>query len=165
MTNSVSSATEREVLIEREFDAPRELVFDAWIDPGRLVRWYAPRGCTVQFRTFEPRQGGTFHSCIRSSEGHECWCIGAFCEIARPERLVYTLAISDEDGRAVDPTQVGMDPDWPRETILTVTFAEQNGKTKLTLRQTVSESLAKKTGAHPSWLQMLDRLDELLVRV
>jgi hypothetical protein len=53
-----------------------------------------------------------------------------------------------------------MDPDWPAETVLTVTFAELAGKTRLTLQQTVLESLAKRTGAHPSWIQMLDRLAE-----
>src|SRR6187401_443600 len=164
MANAASSVTEREVFIEREFGAPRELVFQAWIDPEQLVRWYAPRGCSVEFRTIDSRPGGTIHSCIRSCDGHECWCIGTFREIVRPERLVYTLAISNREGRPVDPTDAGMDPDWPRETILTVTFSEQNGRTKLRLHQTVSESLARRTGAHPSWLQMFDRLDEMLAK-
>jgi len=164
MTNAGSTATDREVFIERDFDAPRELVFDAWVDPWRLARWYAPHGCTIEFRRINATPGGTFHTCIRSSEGHECWCIGVFREIVRPERLVCTLGISNKAGDVVDPTDVGMDPEWPRETILTVTFTERNGRTRLTLHQTVSEALAKRTGAHPSWLQMFDRLDELLVR-
>ena len=54
-----------------------------------------------------------------------------------------------------------MAPDWPAETVVTVTFAEEAGQTKLTLHQTVSASLAQATGALPSWLQMLDRLEEL----
>ena len=49
-------------------------------------------------------------------------------------------------------------PDWPRETVVTVTFAEHAGQTTLTLHQTVRESLAKRTGAHPSWIEMFDRL-------
>jgi len=163
MKTAVPTASGGEVFIERDFDAPRDLVFQAWINPERLIRWYAPHGCTTIFRTFEPRPGGTFHSCIRSSEGHECWCLGTFKEIAPPERLVYTLAIADANGNLVSPTDVGMDPDWPAETALTVTFADLNGRTHLTLRQTVNETLARKTGAHPSWLQMLDRLNELLV--
>jgi hypothetical protein len=52
--------------------------------------------------------------------------------------------------------------EWPRETIVTVTFVELGGKTKLTLHQTVLESIAKRTGAHPSWIEMLDRLAENL---
>ena len=53
-----------------------------------------------------------------------------------------------------------MDPEWPRETVVTVTFAERDGRTTVTLHQTVSEALAKRTGAHPSWIQMMGRLAE-----
>ena len=55
-----------------------------------------------------------------------------------------------------------MDPDWPLETVVTVTFVPKGSRTVLTLHQTVSESLAKRTGAHPSWLQMFDRLAALV---
>jgi len=55
-----------------------------------------------------------------------------------------------------------MDADWPREMIVTVRFDEQDGKTTLTLHQTVLEAVAKRTGAHPRWLQMPDRLVEHL---
>ena len=151
-------AAGREVVITRVFDAPRELVFAAWTDPWHLARWYAPDGCSVHFRTLDVRPGGTFHSCIRSPGGHACWCTGVYREIVRPKRIVYTLAVADETGNPVEPAEVGMDPDWPRESVLTVTFAEHGRGTLLTLHQTVSEALAKRTGAHPSWLQMLDRL-------
>jgi uncharacterized protein YndB with AHSA1/START domain len=163
--NKKSAATQSagpEVLITRIFDAPREAVFDAWTDREQLMRWYAPPGCQISFRTLDLRPGGAFHSCILTPDGHECWCKGVYLEIARPERIVYTMVIANERGDSIGPTDAGMDPAWPRETVLTVTFAEQEGKTKLTLRQTVDESLAKRTGAQPSWLLMLDRLaDEL----
>lgn len=149
---------DRQVDIMRIFDAPRELVFQAWTDREHLMRWYAPHGCTTLFRTFDFREGGLFHSCVRGPEGHECWCTGVYLEITAPERIVYTVAMSDAQGNPVEPAQAGMDPDWPKETVVTVTFARHGAGTKLTLRQTVSESLAKRTGAHPSWIEMLDRL-------
>ncbi len=158
----VTKPSEQEVLITRVFDAPRELVFRAWTDPEHLMRWSAPKGCTTHFLKLDFHQGGTFHSCIRSPEGHECWCKGVYREIVVPEMIVFTLEISDEYGNSVEPADVGMDPDWPRETSVTVTFAELGGTTKLTLHQTVPESLAKRTGAHPSWIEMLDRLAEEL---
>jgi hypothetical protein len=65
----------------------------------------------------------------------------------------------DENGNEIDPTDIGMDKEWPVHTQVTVEFAEVNGKTKITLYQTVSEALAKITGAYPSWLQMLDILE------
>jgi uncharacterized protein YndB with AHSA1/START domain len=156
------AATEaaRDVLITRDFDAPRDLVFRAWTDPDRLARWHAPRGCTIEYRAIDVRPGGSFHSCIRTPDGQECWCVGTYLEVDEPGRIVYTLALSDEDGGPVDPADASKDPDWPRETTVTVTLEDLGGRTRLTLHQTVSEDLAKRTGAHPSWLQMLDLLAE-----
>ncbi|MBI2422544.1 MAG: SRPBCC domain-containing protein [Candidatus Hydrogenedentes bacterium] len=158
--------TDPEVRITRIFDAPRELVFHAWTDPLRLTQWYAPRGCTFSFSSVDLREGGAFHSCIHTPDGHNCWCIGAYLEITPSERIVFTMAVADEHGDAILPADAGMDPAWPAESRVTVTFADLGGKTRLTLHQTVSETLAKRTGAHPSWLQMLDRLaEELATRV
>ena len=156
------NAAAGEVLITHVFDAPRELVFKAWTDPEHLQRWYAPRGCTTHFVKIDVRPGGTFHSRIRTREAHDCWCIGVYREIVAPERIVFTLVAADEKGDPVEPAQVGMDPEWPKETTVTVTFAEHGGKTKLTLHQTVAETIAKRTGAHPSWIEMLERLAEEL---
>ena len=160
-TSPASGAAEagREVLISRVFDAPREMVFRAWTHPDHLRRWYAPDGCTVEFARIDVRPGGTFHSCIRSPDGRPCWCVGEYREVIPPERLVLTLAVADEQGNRVEPAAVGMDPQWPRESVVTVTLDDAGeGKTRLTLHQTVSEAVAKRTGAHPSWLQMLERL-------
>jgi uncharacterized protein YndB with AHSA1/START domain len=154
-----SSVDERDVLINRLMDAPRELVFQAWTDPAHLVEWYAPNGCNIDIKEFEFRTGGSFLHCIHTEGNHDCWCKGVFEEIVAPERLVYTLMVANEQGDLVKPADVGMDPEWPSETRLTVTFTEQDGKTLITLHQAVNEKLAKKTGAYPSWLQMLDKLD------
>jgi len=75
---------------------------------------------------------------------------------------VFTLINADEHGNPIIPTEIGMDPDWPGETLVTVTLTEENGKTRLRLRQTVSQELAKRTGAHPSWLQMLNKMKTML---
>jgi len=154
--------SDREVSITRVFDAPRELVFQAWTDPAMLARWFAPHGCSIEFAQAEPRPGGRFHSCIRTPDGQECWCKGDYLEVTPPERLIFTMIVSNAQGESLSPLEAGMDADWPQETRLTVTFVEQDGRTTLTLQQTVSEALAKRTGAHPSWLQMLDRLAESL---
>lgn len=148
----------RLVSIERFFDAPRDLVFRAWTAPAELARWFAPDGCTVHFARIDVRAGGEFHSCIRTPDGHECWCAGTYREVDAPRRLVFTMAVADSQGRRVAPASVGMDPEWPAETVVTVTFDEQGGKTKMSLHQTVGEALARRTGAYPSWLQMFDRL-------
>jgi hypothetical protein len=76
--------------------------------------------------------------------------------------LVFTAAIADADGNPRTPASQGHDPAWPQETTVCVTSAERVGQTIVTLEQDVSERLAKRTGAHPSWVQMLDRLRRLL---
>lgn len=162
LKGSATDLSDREIVITRLIDAPRELVLEAWTDPERLIQWHAPRGCTLHLAKMDARPGGEFHSSIRSPEGHECWCKGIYREIVVPERLVFTMAVADQEGNLIDPVRAGMDPDWPAETIVTVTLAEHQGKTMLTLHQTVRESLAKRTGAYPSWLEMLDRLGEVL---
>jgi uncharacterized protein YndB with AHSA1/START domain len=152
----------RAIRIERRFDAPRELVFDAWTRPELLLQWYAPHGCTILFVELDVRPGGRFHSCIHNPSFGDCWCVGVYKEIVRPERIAYTMATADSAGNVIEPAQAGHDPRWPRETLVTVTLADVRGSTLLTLEQNVLESLAKQTGAHPSWLQMLDRLAELM---
>lgn len=156
------SAAAGTLRIERMFDAPRELVFEAWTRPEYLLQWYAPHGCTIHFAAIDVRPGGRFHSCIHNPSFGDCWCVGVYREIVRPERIVYTLATADSTGKEIDPAQAGHDPRWPRETLVTVTLADVRGATQLTLEQNVLESLAKHTGAHPSWLEMLDRLAALV---
>ena len=152
----------RTIRIERMFDAPRERVFDAWTQPEHLLQWYAPRGCTITLAKLDVRPGGRFHWCIHNPSFGDCWCVGVYKEVVRPERIVYTLATADSAGNQIEPVQAGHDARWPRETLVTVTLADVRGSTRLTLEQNVLESLAKHTGAHPSWLQMLDRLGEIV---
>jgi len=159
----ISPATPRAdgfVFIDRVLDAPREVVFAAWSNVERLRHWYAPRGCRVDIFDFDFRVGGGARICIGSPQGGACWARCDYLEIAPPHRIVYALTATDAEGIPTDPGKLGMDPDWPRQTTVTVTFTDRAGKTQLTLHQTASEALAKRTGAHPSWLEMLDRLGE-----
>jgi len=105
-----SPAQDRQLVITRVFDAPRELVFKAWTDPEHLERWYAPKGCTTTIRKLEFRRGGVFHHCIRNPRVGDCWCKGAYREIVVPERIVYTLAITDEKETLSSPWMSGWTP-------------------------------------------------------
>lgn len=151
-----------EVFIEETFNASPEKVFSAWTDPEKFAQWYAPDGCTVMFKQINIETGGRFHSCISNPQFGDCWATGEYKEVSPNTKIVYSLINADENGNPINPTDIGMDPDWPWETLVTVTFSEENGKTKLQLRQTVSLELAKKTGAYPSWLQMLNNMRTVL---
>lgn len=159
MENRVNN---NEVFIEETFKASIERVFSAWTDPEKLMKWYAPDGCTIRFKKIEIVTGGKFHSCISNPQFGDCWCIGEYIEVIPNTRIVFTLINADENGHPINPADIGMDPDWPGETLVTVTFREENGQTKLQLRQTVSQALATRTGAYPSWLQMLNNMRAML---
>lgn len=151
-----------EVFIEETFNASIEKVFQAWTDPEKLMKWYAPEGCTIHFKELNIKNGGLFHSCISNPQYGDCWCIGEYKEVVPHSKLVFTMINADENGNRINPVDIGMDSEWPGETLVIVRLTEENGKTKLQLRQTVSQDLAKKTGAYPSWLQMLGNMRTLL---
>lgn len=153
-----------EVFIEEIFNASIEKVFEAWTDPEKLMKWYAPDGCTIHFKKIEIEKGGKYHSCISNPQYGDCWCIGEYKEVIPHSKIIFTMINADENGNPVNPVEIGMDSDWPGETLVTVTLSEENGKTKLQLHQTVSQELAQKTGAYPSWLQMLNNMQTLITK-
>ena len=154
-----------QVLIVREYDAPCDLVFKVWTDPAHLKNWYAPEGCEIEIKHFDFREGGKFLHCIYNEAVHDCWCTGVFSEIVEHEKIVYELTVSDKNGKPAKPVDVGMDPDWPASTTVTVLFESIGDKTRITLHQAVSQNLAKRTGAYPSWLSMLDKLENELAKM
>ena len=84
-----------ELVITRIFDAPRELVFKAWAEPDRAVRWWGPQGFTTAYCEMDVRPGGAYRVCMRSPEGTEHWQRGVCREVIEPERLVFTFAWED----------------------------------------------------------------------
>lgn len=161
--NTAATSIDPTVLIERLFPHAPEQVFDAWANPALLTRWFAPQGCTIHFEYLDVKTGGGFHSCIHNPAFGQCWTVAEFREVTRPRRIVFDWHIADAQGQAVSPQSQGHDPDWPAGTQVVVTFEARDGGTLVRLAQNVSEALAKRTGAHPSWIQMLDRLEGLLV--
>jgi len=155
----------RDLVITRVFDAPRELVFKAWTEPERLMRWWAPSGCTTPFCTVDLRVGGAFHYCMRMPEGQDIWGIGVYREIVEPERIVFTDAFANAEGNPVPPAHYGMSASHPAETLVTVTFAEHEGRTKLTLRHSILESVEERGGTQQGWTEMFDQLAAYVAKV
>lgn len=134
-----------ELVITRDFDAPRSLVFKAWTQPEHMARWWGPRGYTTPACEMDVRPGGVLRLCMRSSEGQDLWVRGEFREVVEPERLVFT-AINEVD-------QV--------ETVITVTFVDHGGRTLLTMHQTFSRPEVSR-GAREGWTSSFERLEEYL---
>jgi len=145
-------ATERELVITRIFDAPRELVFKLWTDPQHMARWWGPKWCPAVSVEMDVRPGGRWRNCLKSVEtGADLWHGGVFREVTPPERLVFTFAWEEEGERGM-------------ENLVTITFAEQGGKTLMTFRQTPFQSHAERDGHRDGWTSVFDRLDEHLLR-
>jgi uncharacterized protein YndB with AHSA1/START domain len=152
----------KELLITHLFDAPIAVVFEAWTDPEKLRHWYAPDGCTIEYKSIDIKQGGQYHSCIHDPIHGDCWIIGTYLEILPPEKLVFTMQLSNENGDKTNAFTAGKSAEWPAEILTTVTFQSIGDQTKATIHQTVSEAEAKKTGAYQSWIKMFNKLNKQL---
>ena len=141
---------ERELVITRVFDAPRSLVFKAWTEPERIKQWWGPRGFITLSCEMDLRPGGTWRTRSRSPEGTEHAEHGVFREIVEPERLIFTQAWEDAEGKP------------KHETLVTVTFTEQSGKTVLTFHQGVFESVTSCDEHRQGWSSVFELLTEYL---
>jgi len=152
----------KELFIIHLFDAPKEIVFEAWTNPEQLKHWYAPDGCTIEFKSINVIEGGHFHSCIYDPIHGECWVKGTYLEVVLDQKLVFTMVMTNKAGDSVSSVEAGKTEDWPEEQITTVTFESIGQRTKVSIHQTVLEEEAKKTGAYQSWIKMFNKLNQIL---
>lgn len=160
--SDATNAGAREIVITRVFDAPRELVWRAWTEPEHLMRWWGPKGYTSPACKIDLRVGGKYLFCMRSSEGQEFWSTGVYREIVPPERLVMTDSFADKDGNVVPASHYGFGEDFPLELQVTLTFEEQEGKTKMTLRHVGFPAGEMSEMAGQGWNESFDKLAESL---
>lgn len=151
MTTVVTTPSDREVVVQRSFAAPRELVFRALTEPELLKRWYGPSGWRLIVCEIDLRVGGEFHFVSERAGGRQVGQRGVYRELGRPERIVHTEWWED----------------WnPGECLATFELTERAGGTELTattlfpsreVRDIVLENGMKKNAD-----ELYARLDELL---
>ena len=163
-SDSTGVGTEEQgLVIERVFDAPRDLVWRSWTEPEHFQRWYGPQGFTVPTCEIDLRVGGRYLWGMRSPDGHAMWSTGVYSEIVPLERFIATASPADEHGNVVPPSQYGMGEDVPLETIIAVALEDLGGgKTKMTLRHTGWPDTDMAAGAGGGWNQAFDKLAEAL---
>lgn len=166
-TNKMISKVEDHVLVlERVFDAPRELVFKAFSEAEHLKRWFGPKGWPLTVSNIDFRPGGVWHFCMKCTDesqeyyGQESWGKAVYHEIVEPERIVYVDSFSDAEGNIVE----GMP-----ETLVTMTFVEHEGKTKLISHAQYASADALKTVMDMGMLEGIastwDNLEEFLEEI
>jgi len=148
-----SALAEPELVIMRVFNAPRDLVWKAWTDPKHAVQWWGPKDYPATQLEMDVRPGGVWRGQLRSTEdGRLLSHKGVFREVAAPERLVFTFAWDEEGERGLG-------------TLVTITFADQNGKTLMTFRQIPFQSAEERDGHKSGWTSAFDRFDEQLLEL
>jgi len=154
----------QELILERVFNAPRELVFKAFSEAEHLKHWWGPRGWTLTVCNVDFRPGGIWHYCMKCIDenqgsffGFESWGKAIYEEIAAVEKIVMVDFFSDADGNEAE----GMPSSH-----VTITFEEQDGRTKLVSRARYASPEALKTvmdmGMEQGIKETWDRLEEHL---
>jgi len=157
-SNTVTPPADRTLVVTRVFDAPREMVFKAWIDPKQLGRWFPPEHFSAPVCELDVRPGGSLRIHMKGDDdagdfaGAVFPAKGVYREIVPNERLAFTFK-GEEDGP-------------PPMVLTTVVFEDEGRKTKLTIYQT-TETVAdfeelKKSGATEGMRQSLNKLAALL---
>lgn len=145
---TIDRTSERELVVTRIFDAPPRLVFEAWTKPELMKQWWAPKSIGVPLLACEMdvRTGGSYRLVFGHDVSESMAFVGRYLEVLPPSRLVWTNE-EEEDGA-----------------VTTVTFAEQDGQTLLTVHELYpsKEALEKGRGAEEGMPEQFEQLDALL---
>lgn len=168
-TKPSTKSVEKELIITRIFDAPREVVWKAWTDPEEVKKWWGPKSFTAPFINIDLRVGGKYLFCMRGAgpDGvvRDFWSTGVYRDIVPLKRLAITDSFADEKGNVVPATYYGMS-DIPLECLVIVTFEDHGGETMFTLKYPSVEGINASDLANmkQGWNESLDKLDEELPR-
>lgn len=155
-------------ILDREFDAPRDLVWRAWTDPNILHRWYGPNIETV-IHAYDLKPGGSWLNEMKFGDNSDFSRMD-FQEISPPEKLVWHHSSTDADWNiSANP----MMPDWPKVLLTTVTFEELGEKTNVRLTQTPLGASEAEIACFTAAMSNMDKgwgsgyaiIDELLVEL
>jgi uncharacterized protein YndB with AHSA1/START domain len=136
--NSTQNTKKQEIVVTRVFDSPIELVWKAWTDPELVMLWWGPTNYTSPMCKIDLREGGKYLFCMRAPKeqgGLDYYSTGVYKKIVPLERLEFTQCLSDKDGNVIDPSQIGMPPDFPKVVNFEIDFKDKGGKTELIIRE------------------------------
>lgn len=154
--DQVRATSDREIVITRDFAAPRDLVFDAWTDRENIGQWWGPNGFTITTYEMDVRPGGVWRFTMHGPDGVDYPNRIVYQEISKPERLAFTHDTGKEDD--------------PERFQTTVTFEQQGDVTHLTMRSlfpsaAVRNKVVEEYGAIEGGNQTLARLEAYLAKV
>jgi len=129
----------RDLVVTRIFSAPVDLVWKAWTEPEYVMRWWGPDHFTSPSAKMDFREGGTSLVCMRAPKdfgGQDMYSTWVYQKIVPMERIEFIQNLADKDGNQIDPAEIGMPPEFPRDMRTVVTFKDLgNGKTEMTVTE------------------------------
>jgi len=153
-----TSANDRELVLTRLIDAPREKVFKAWTDAELLKQWFAPLPWTTPVVEVDVRPGGSSMFVMRDPDGNDYPNKGVYLEVVENEKLVFTDAFTEAWQPSEKPFFTGV-----------LTFEDEGGKTRYTARARhwtkEDRDAHEKMGFHEGWGQCTDQLEALLKKI
>jgi uncharacterized protein YndB with AHSA1/START domain len=135
------------LIIKRSYNAPIDVVWQAWADPSRAKQWWGPRGFTAPVVELDERPGGKWRAKMVAPDGTELWQHGVYREIIPRKRIVYTFIWDQEPNH---------------EMLVTVDFSAKGDKTEISFQQTGFKSDGEREGHKGGWNESFDRLGEYL---
>ncbi len=155
-SNPAAKTADREIVITRVVDAPRELVWNAMTDPAHVVQWWGPRGFTTSVEKMDLRPGGEWKHLMRGPDGTDYPNSSIFREVVKPERIVF----SHSGGKKGNPGQ---------HFLATWTFEALADKTRVTIHMLFPsghnrDTVIREHGAFEGGKQTLERLGEYLAK-
>lgn len=167
-----------DIIIERIFDAPREMVWKAWTDEELAKKWWGPEGFSAPSIKIDLRIGSKYIFAMQGPKGSEwdrvMYSAGEYIEIIPPSagsgqgKLVVTDYFSDSEGNMIAPDKEGQDPNFPKVMTVTVLFEEvEGGKTRLSIHYPHPESEEEyqailKSGMKEGWQSSLNKLADAI---
>jgi uncharacterized protein YndB with AHSA1/START domain len=148
---TVTTPADREIRVEREFDAPRDQVFATYTDPELIPQWWGPRDTTTVVDQMDVRPGGSWRFVMRGSDGTESGFRGTYREVTPPERIVQTFEWEPMAGHV---------------SVETATFEDLGDRTRV-VTTSIFHTTEERDGMLASGMEgglneTYDRLDEVL---
>ncbi len=149
------------VVVERVLSASPEQIFDAFLDPAKLVKWWGPQGFSIIHCEVEAKVGGKWRIGMQSSNGSEHWIQGMYREINLPHRLIFTWIWEKSVGGALPLALQNENRDNP-ETTVTITLVGNQQQTQLRLVHEPFATKEQQLGHEKGWFDSLQALSQIL---
>ena len=170
LEEELSKMSDQDFVISRTFDAPRDVMWKAWTEPERMGQWFGPKGVTIFHSKNDLRPGGVYLYGMRTPDGKDMWGKWTYREITKPQRMVFVNSFSDKD-RGV--TRHPLNKDWPLEMLTTIEFAEDKGKTTVTVRWSPLNATeaerntfnSNRDGMKQGWTGTFEKLEAYLPKI